>query len=118
MKSYYPNHGIVRAVTMRQEKNPNTCAQEDAFVPTPIVLMSPYRDNIYLALSNIPDKLRPQILHVVDTSWRKLYNIPLKWESHDAMVVWGEAQVNCIGDRVSLNQRYSPDSGSAGLYEP
>ena len=71
----------------------------------PLVLMSRYRDNIYLSLCNIPPHVRTQVLHALQVMLRQIYGIPLKWEPHTDRVVWGEAQAWSTGTEVHLTRK-------------
>ena len=70
--------------------------------PTPIVLFSRYRDNVYIAFINVPPCMNSQVCSSVAVVLRCIYGIPLKWEPHGTSVTWGEASLTSCGDGFSL----------------
>ena len=81
--------------------NPPVCPLQTAdqfqrlcgFPPRPFVLLSRYRDNIYMAFANIPRPIRPAVQFACAALLRTIYQLPLKWEEHAAVVVWGEGMI-------------------------
>ena len=54
----------------------------------PFVLVSSYRDNLYIIFANIPAYILPTVPFCVAALLRSTYGIALKWEIH-SVVVWG-----------------------------
>ena len=61
----------------------------------PFVLLSRYRDNLYIVLANIACEILPTVRFCVAALLRSVYGIALKWEHHDSVVVWGEGAISC-----------------------
>ena len=56
----------------------------------PMVLLSRYRDNIYVAMANVPDAILQFVRCSLPVLLRYVHNIPLKWEPHRTTVASGE----------------------------
>ena len=95
-KCFDPLQGVVGEIL-----NPPVCPLQTAdqfqrlsgFPPRPFVLLSRYRDNIYMAFANIPRPIRPAVQFACAALLRTIYQLPLKWEEHGAAVVWGEGMI-------------------------
>ena len=61
--------------------------------PMPIILMSRYRDNIYLTFLNLTAQETAVAKILISSLLHCIYGIALKWETHGELVVWGECQV-------------------------
>ena len=57
---------------------------------SPGVLLSRFRDNIYIVLMNVLQPLLPLVRRAVMCFLQCLYGVPLKWEPTVACVSWGE----------------------------
>ena len=85
--------------------SPGSPLPTDATDPTPVVLFSRYRDNIYIASINVPSHLREDVRTAVAAVLGAIYKIPLKWEPHGECVVWGEAEVSRNAHSLSLTRK-------------
>ena len=56
----------------------------------PMVLLSTYRDNVYMACLNIPVEVEAAVDAALACLLRQLYGIKLKWEPHSQLVVWAK----------------------------
>ena len=94
------HEGYIQGV-VGETLNPPVCPLETAdqfqqlsgFPTRPFVLLSRYRDNIYVAFANIPLSIRPAVQFACAALLRTIYQLPLKWEQHGAAVVWGEGMI-------------------------
>ena len=69
----------------------------------PFVLFSRYRDNIYVAIANVPADIPPHLKFVISVFLRFIDNIPPKWKPHGQEVVWGESVLALSEDRHRLS---------------
>ena len=69
---------------------------------TPAVIISRFRDNVYIAVISINPVVIPRVKKAVMPLLVVLYGLPLKWEPHTEGVTWGEAFVNMDGEGVTL----------------
>ena len=69
---------------------------------TPAVIISRFRDNVYIAVISINPVMIPRVKKAVMTLLVVLYGLPLKWESHTDGVTWGEAFIDMGGEGVTL----------------
>ena len=58
----------------------------DSDAPTPMSMLGRYRDNVYVAFSNVPAEIRIHLRYALSILLRSTYNIPLKWEPHGLSV--------------------------------
>ena len=61
----------------------------------PFVVLSRYRDNLYINFANILGDILPNVRFCVAALLRTTYGIALKWEIHASVVVWGEGAISC-----------------------
>ena len=73
------------------ESKPAGLADHGTAPPTPIVMMSRYKDNIYLAFIHVPDDLIVSVKRALVVRLKRIYPIPMKWEPHGDAAVWGDA---------------------------
>ena len=59
----------------------------------PVVIMSRYRDNIYVALVGISPCFAAPLTFIIEQMTSIIYGIPLKWEPHGDVTTRGEAAV-------------------------
>ena len=59
----------------------------------PVVIMSRYRDNMYIALVGISPCFAAPLTFIIEQMTSIIYGIPLKWEPHGDVTTWGEAAV-------------------------
>ena len=62
--------------------------------PLPIILLSRYRDNIYISLLNLSLSETAMAKIVISALLNSIYGIRLKWEQHTDIIVWGECQTS------------------------
>ena len=83
-------------------------------IPSKIIILSRYRDNIYICLLNFPEEDKPLIKVVITHLLAKVYGINLKWEpSSPDSVTWGEATISFTNKGTSLTRKgevYSLDN--------
>ena len=80
-KCFDPLQGVVGEIL-----NPPVCPLQTAdqfqrlsgFPPRPFVLLSRYRDNIYMAFANIPRPIRPAVQFACAALLHTIYQLPLK----------------------------------------
>ena len=53
----------------------------------PLVLLSRYRDNVYIILVGIPPKFNAAVKWCIFCLLNVGYGIPMKWEKHSSMVI-------------------------------
>ena len=70
--------------------------------PFPLVIISRYRDNIYICLANVPPSASGAIAHAISILLHSIYGIRLKWEPHGDRYVWGEGSIGVQGGELSL----------------
>ena len=58
---------------------------------------------IYMVLADIPPQILPSLQFVCTALSRTVYSLPVKWETHGAVVEWGECAVQC----PTLDRRWS-----------
>ena len=72
---------------------------------TPSVIISRFRDNVYIAVISVnPDavwRIREGVMVLLEI----LYGVPLKWEPHTEGVTWGEAYVNTGTRGLALGRK-------------
>ena len=74
--------------------------------PVMVILMSRYRDNIYVLLINIDGELMPVVKTFVSSLLHYTYGIRLKWEPGSPNeVVWGEGRITSSGSMLSLTRK-------------
>ena len=91
------------------------CLHEKVSIPIPhtilcdvkIVLLSRYKDNVYICLINFPDTERTLVKHIISVLLGHVYGIKLKWEPHPShCVTWGEGTITPLGtSTVSLTRK-------------
>ena len=59
----------------------------------PKVVLSWYRDNIYIIPIDVPDTLCATALAAVESLTKPICVPHIKWEAHGRVVTWGEGQV-------------------------
>ena len=69
------------------------------------MLLSRYRDNIYLICANMGARMLDQCKFVVSVILRIVYGIPLKWEAHGNDIVRGEAVITHVSNSSVLRLR-------------
>ena len=72
---------------------------------TGVMLVSRYRDNIYLLLLNVQSELIEQVKTFVSLFLHKVYNLKLKWEPHGEVAVWGEGELRATRRELSLSRK-------------
>ena len=70
--------------------------------PFPLVIISRYRDNIYICLANVPPSVSGAIAHAISILLHSIYGIRLKWEPHGDCYIWGEGSIGVQGGELSL----------------
>ena len=70
--------------------------------PFPFVIISRYRDNIYICLANVPPSASGAIAHAISVLLHSIYGIHLKWEPHGERYIWGEGSTEVCGSGLSL----------------
>ena len=88
----------------------------EAPTPTPMVLFSRYRDNVYIAFVNVLEVLSDRVRDAVAVVLQQIYKIPLKWEPHGRSVTWGEASLTPRAAGFSLTRQGIVQDLS--LYDP
>ena len=71
----------------------------------PRILLSRYRDNIYIMLTAIPPILEHDARIAIRAFLAAMYGIERQWEMHPEVTTWGEGQVDCINDRLRLTRK-------------
>ena len=73
--------------------------------PSRVVLLSRYRDNIYICLLHFPDCDVALTKEIISLLLGATYGIKLKWEPSSDNVVWGEATLNTQTTTMSLTRK-------------
>jgi len=91
---------------LQPTKPPVRCATQN------VVLLSRYRDNIYICILNAPTRLLPGLKVVLSQLLSATYGIKLKWDPHGDSVVWGEGSLTFSEKGLSLTRKgISPSLG-------
>ena len=72
---------------------------------TPAIIISRFRDNVYIAVISINPVMIPGIKKAVMTLLNVLYGLPLKWEPHTEGVTWGEAFIDMGSEGITLRRK-------------
>jgi hypothetical protein len=72
---------------------------------SPGVLLSRFRDNIYIVFMNVLQPLLPIVRRAVMCFLQCLYGVPLKWEPTVACVSWGECSWRVLPMGFSLTRK-------------
>ena len=95
LKCYNPVFGVVGEILQPLPWDAPVDALSSDDENLPFVLLSRYRDNLYMIFANIPEDILPTVRFFVAALLRSTYGIALKWEIHDSVVVWGEGAISC-----------------------
>ena len=82
LKCFDPLQGVVGEVL----GPPVLSSGDSGTAPLPLVLLSRYRDNLYIVFANLPDHLLSHVQFAVASLLPTIYGIPLKWEPHGDVV--------------------------------
>ena len=110
LKCYNPLLGVVGEILHPPDWDSTALPHDPSSENLPFVLLSRYRDNLYIVFANIACEILPTIRFCVAALLRSVYGIALKWEHHDSVVVWGEGAISCPYDagRFSLLRKGAP----------
>ena len=76
--------------------------QHSVHSPFPFVIISTYRDNIYLCMANVRAEAKGTLAHALFVLQHTIYGINLKWEPHGDRYVRGEGSIGVQGAKLSL----------------
>ena len=71
----------------------------------PRILLSRYRDTIYIMFTDIPPMLEHDARIAIRSFQAAVYGIELQWEMHSEITTLGEGQVHCSNDRLRLTRK-------------
>ena len=94
----------------RQETELAEPRQEPPVSSSPCVLLSRFRDNIYIVFMNVLQELLPVVRRGVMCFLQCLYGVPLKWEPTELTVSWGECSWRVLPLGFSLTWKHTMQS--------
>ena len=85
------------------------CHRDDPsqFPTIPMILLSRFKDNVYIISLHIPSALLPVVTEGMTQLLQLIYGLRLKWEKHDDLVTWGEGKLGVAPDGHMLLYRKS-----------
>ena len=83
LKCYNPVSGVVGEILQPPPWDAPVDALSSDDENLPFVLLSRYRENLYIIFANIPGDILPTVRFCVAALLRSTYGIALKWEIHD-----------------------------------
>ena len=92
-----PLYSLVSEVIVHNKPNPRFTHKPFFFV-----IISRYRDNIYICLANVPPSASGAIAHAISVLLHSMYGIRLKWEPQGECCVWGEGSIGVHGGGLCL----------------
>jgi hypothetical protein len=99
---------IMRSTSTKPQNNmhdmhykPSSTSLTDDFRYSSVIL-SRFRDNLYIALIGLGGDLLLAVLLALETLLLLIYGIPMKWEKHPPRVIWGECSLEPKAQGMSL----------------
>ena len=89
------------------EISQSRCGDPSLFPPVLMILLSKFKDNVYIICMHIPSSLMPVVLEGITQLLQLIYGLRLKWEKHAELVTWGEGKLGTAPDGRMLLYRKS-----------
>jgi hypothetical protein len=93
LRQYFADFDPIPPILAEIKTGALTDASDTKFFDLPTIMLSRYRDNVYIVLIDIPNEHLPFLTQFLESLLQVVYGIPMKWEKTGSTVDWGESRI-------------------------